>query len=68
MAKAEAAVQLWLTHAEKKRLQEEAAAEGVSMSVLLYRRVFDQPDATRKAGRKPKNDPKQPEGLFDIAV
>lgn len=56
---------------EKTLIEAAAAREGVSVSVFMYRRIFNRPDATRQVGR-PKsagNDSaSQAEGLFDIAV
>lgn len=57
-----------LTDAEKAQLEREAEAEGITTALLVYRRALNKPDAERKRGRKPKHDPNQPEGLFDVAV
>lgn len=56
---------LRVTTQEKAALEAEAAAEGITLSVLLYRRVFDKPDARRPRGRRRKHEREQPEGLFD---
>lgn len=57
-------VTLLLTTEEKKQLQRMADAEGVSLSLFMYRRVFNKPDAERPRGRKPKHARDQDEGLF----
>lgn len=57
------AVATSVTFDEKAQLQADAAAEGVTVSALIYRRVFNKPDAERRVGRPPQN---QPEGLFPM--
>lgn len=55
MSAAEERVVVGLTKAEKQLLEETARREGVSVGLLAYRRIFNKPDATRRAGRPPKN-------------
>lgn len=43
---------------EKALIEAAAAKEGVTLSVFMYRRVFNQPDAKRDRGRKPRNGPR----------
>lgn len=52
--KADATVGVRMTSQEKAQLAEEAAAEGVTLSTLLWRRAFNRPDASRHWGNKPK--------------
>lgn len=54
---------LRLTHSEKAQLQAEADAEGITISVLLYRRAFGVPDANHARGRVPGA---QQEALFQM--
>lgn len=56
-------VQAFVTTAEKAELESQAAAEGISVSLLIYRRVFNKPEETRRPGRKPKHDRGQAEEL-----
>lgn len=67
MEAARARATLFLTPEEKDELEAQAAAEGVSLSLLMYRRIFNKPDETRPLGRKPKHERHQPEGMFDMA-
>ena len=59
-------VQAFMSPEEKAQLEAEAKADGVSVSLLIYRRVFDKPDAERRVGRKPKHARNQAEGLFPM--
>jgi hypothetical protein len=54
---ANATIGVRVTAAEKAQLAEEAAAEGVTLSTLLYRRAMNKPDARRPQGKRPKDDP-----------
>lgn len=60
------AVQAFVSPEEKAQLEADAKAAGVSVSLLMYRRIFDKPDAERRVGRKPKHPRNQPEGLFPM--
>jgi hypothetical protein len=60
-----ASVQVTVSPEEKAALEAQAAAEGVTVSLLVYRRAFNKPDAQIKRGRRPKHAPSQPERLFD---
>lgn len=51
---------------EMRELEQAAAAEGVTVSTLVYRRVMNKPDAVRRTGRPPKHSRTQPEGLFQM--
>lgn len=55
-----------LTVDEKAQLEALAAAEGVSVSLFVYRRVMNRPDAQRPRGRRPKVQRAQPEELFQM--
>jgi hypothetical protein len=59
-----ASVQVTVSPEEKAALEAEAAAEGVTVSLLVYRRTFNKPDAQIRRGRRPKHAT-QPERLFD---
>lgn len=59
------AAQVFLDEEEKAELEALAAAEGVSVSLFLYRRAFNKPDANHRVGRppKPRNERSQTEQL-----
>lgn len=57
-------VSLRVTPEEKEAVLAEAEREGVTVSVLLYRRIFNAPDAHRHVGRPPRYRREQDEELF----
>lgn len=56
-------VQVIVTPEEKAQLEAEARAQGISVGLLVYRRVFDKPDAQRPRGPKPRHTRNQREEL-----
>ena len=59
-------VQVRVTPEEKRQLEAQAEAERISVGLLMYRRIFDKPEAERPRGRKPKHGRDQSEGLFQM--
>jgi hypothetical protein len=65
MAKRET-VNTSVTEDERRELEAEAARQGVTLSVLVYRRVMLKPDAVKKPGRPRRHPRTQDEGLFGM--
>lgn len=53
--RADATVGVRMTSEEKAQLAREAAAEGVTLSTLVWRRAFNRPHAIRRQGNQPKH-------------
>lgn len=56
-------VALRVSREEKDALQAEADSLGITVSVLIYRKLFDKPDAQRQRFGTPRGDHDE-EGLF----
>lgn len=66
MAEGRTTVSTMVSVEERSQLEAEAAAEGVTLSTLLYRRALNKPDAERRPGRPAKHARTQPEGIFSM--
>lgn len=64
----DAVAQVRMTHEEKQMLEDAAKREGVSVSLYMYRRIFNEPTAMRRPGRRPKHQatPQNEDGLFKM--